>query len=550
MLLRLNRLIYLCITVGLARIEGKQNVANRALGNLLHIGNLTSDIQNKITMEEAQLCWLDNKTRARYILRNLLSKSNENHRLHAAALKLYGTWLMETCSENPNTIISDYFLKSFEILTTNSEITKADCQNIYETYDVLARFADLQYQQVLNYIKSSVFECKVENMEKSKETANKIVQQAGGSGRLKGDELKAAVTHQRQSSIDKTEIHNTYEEKSAYLNLAMKYYMANLHHSDENNLRIFRILSLWLENRTNTNLKQLLGANLTKIASYKYIPILPQLIPHITNSNEDFFGDQINSIIKRCAIDHPHHTLPIILALAHNKKDRDYSNSKTITTSNELRIAGAQNLIEDLKERHGLTRLIEDMEALLKALVQLAYVDENRCKLVNEKKKIYTIPSSCLITKIKNLDNVLLPTHTLPIKKNCDYSYIVGIHSFDKNFANVGGLNAPKRITCLGTDGLNRIQLVKGKDDLRQDAVMQQVFNIMNELLHSNKQTSKLLIRTYKIVPLSQRSGILEWVPNSMSLSDYLIGEDDKPGAHQIHNRSDIKPAQCRKEFA
>lgn len=59
-------------------------------------------------------------------------------------------------------------------------------------------------------------------MEKSKETASKIVQQAGGKLKVKGDELKAAVTHERQSSIDKNEIQNTYEEKNTYLRLAMK----------------------------------------------------------------------------------------------------------------------------------------------------------------------------------------------------------------------------------------------------------------------------------------------------------------------------------------
>lgn len=51
-----------------------------------------------------------------------------------------------------------------------------------------------------------------------------------------------------------------------------------------------------------------------------------------------------------------------------------------------------------------------------------------------------------------------------------------------------------------------------GTDDLRQDSVMQQVFCIMNNLLSESKMTKKdrLYIRTYTIVPLSQRSGILE----------------------------------------
>lgn len=75
----------------------------------------------------------------------------------------------------------------------------------------------------------------------------------------------------------------------------------------------------------------------------------------------------------------------------------------------------------------------------------------------------------------------------------------LGIQSFSADYMPLDGINAPKRIKCRGTDGIWRTQLVKGKDDMRQDAVMQQVFTIMNGLLSANKQTSRLLIRTYKV---------------------------------------------------
>lgn len=41
----------------------------------------------------------------------------------------------------------------------------------------------------------------------------------------------------------------------------------------------------------------------------------------------------------------------------------------------------------------------------------------------------------------------------------------------------------------------------QGEDDIRQDAVMQQVFGIVNNLLSNNQQTKqqRLLIRTYKV---------------------------------------------------
>ena len=106
----------------------------------------------------------------------------------------------------------------------------------------------------------------------------------------------------------------------------------------------------------------------------------------------------------------------------------------------------------------------------------------------------------------------------------------------------VGGINAPKKISCIGTDGITRPQLLKGKDDLRQDAVMQQVFGLMNNLLatargHGAKTANnKLSIRTFKVVPLSQRSGILEWCVNTEPISDFLIGTDKNSGAHKKYN--------------
>ena len=106
------------------------------------------------------------------------------------------------------------------------------------------------------------------------------------------------------------------------------------------------------------------------------------------------------------------------------------------------------------------------------------------------------------------MEKVLLPTHSLPINKTGNYSEsanFCGISRFGSTYSMVGGINAPKKIGCYGTDGKLRPQLLKGKDDLRQDAVMQQVFGLMNDLLLKADKRSKLHIRTFKVVPLSQR---------------------------------------------
>ena len=65
----------------------------------------------------------------------------------------------------------------------------------------------------------------------------------------------------------------------------------------------------------------------------------------------------------------------------------------------------------------------------------------------------------------------------------------------------VGGVNRPKLVECLDSQGQTHRQLVKsGHDDLRQDAVMQQFFHLLNSFLQSRPSSRRrcLRIATYK----------------------------------------------------
>lgn len=106
----------------------------------------------------------------------------------------------------------------------------------------------------------------------------------------------------------------------------------------------------------------------------------------------------------------------------------------------------------------------------------------------------------------------------------------------------MGGINAPKKLSCICSDGIVRPQLLKGKDDLRQDAVMQQVFCMINNLLQQEPEAiqRKLIIRTYKVIPLSTRSGILEWCQNTVPIGMYLAG------AHKKYRPNDYTVTKCR----
>lgn len=155
------------------------------------------------------------------------------------------------------------------------------------------------------------------------------------------------------------------------------------------------------------------------------------------------------------------------------------------------------------------------------------------------------------LMKLKNLNALQCPTVGLPVSINAQYPDTVGIVKWNNKIGKVGGINAPKKLMCHCTDGKQYPQLLKGKDDLREDAVMEQVFNILNDLLNHSKTTKKerMHIRTYIVVPLSQRSGILEWCVNTIPLTEYLVGSTKKPGAHQRYRPNDMTPFEAREKL-
>lgn len=154
------------------------------------------------------------------------------------------------------------------------------------------------------------------------------------------------------------------------------------------------------------------------------------------------------------------------------------------------------------------------------------------------------------ILQLKNLDHVHCMTVKLPVSMSAHYdeNNLTTIVCWDRAFSSPGGINQPKRIQCLCSDGKSYAQLLKGEDDLHQDAVMQQVFTMMNDMLSKSTATRKenLLVRTYIIVPLSKRSGILEWCSNTIPLAEYLAGQNN---VHQRYHPEDDTPQMCRRKL-
>jgi ataxia telangiectasia mutated family protein len=98
---------------------------------------------------------------------------------------------------------------------------------------------------------------------------------------------------------------------------------------------------------------------------------------------------------------------------------------------------------------------------------------------------------------------------------------------FENEICLVGGINCPKKVVAIDSEGKSHAQLVKSNDDMRQDAVMQQVFGIANDLLRQDPATRKrtLSMVRYNVVPFSPSSGLVQWVNDTTPISEYLYGK-------------------------
>ena len=84
---------------------------------------------------------------------------------------------------------------------------------------------------------------------------------------------------------------------------------------------------------------------------------------------------------------------------------------------------------------------------------------------------------------------------------------------------------------------------------------MEQVFKHVNKMLNKDKETAKrrLQIRTYKIIPLTPQTGVIEWVQNTIPFGAYLCDSKDTPaklGAHTRYNPNDVSNKECRDRLA
>ncbi|KAJ3235733.1 hypothetical protein HDU81_000214 [Chytriomyces hyalinus] len=440
-------------------------------------------------------------------------------------------------SENPQSIFTYFELSSQHATSAFSQkkLDPLEMSKLSSCFYHFASFADKTYSQMAVDESHEAMKSLVEERQLELDSLNARM-------KAKADDpgLKSSIRRlNNQIRFDRSELSRYGKETEKYLLQSIENYFLCLQMGDKWDISVFRLCALWFSNGSSSKVSGLVAKHLASLSdrNRKFLPLIYQLSARMTTANDDF-QSTLKELLSSMVISHPHHTIYQLIALK-NGADSNPANTKTLNTA-------ATELLLRLKgvASPQLRSIIDGADHLSDAYIELAMVTPPSVK---KSKSAPTVPIDRRL-KLAKISNLPIPVVTadLPVSHSCDYKDLPTIDEFKKEYTLVGGINAPKVLVCTGSNGRLYKQLVKGgSDDLRQDATLSNVFSIMNILLKKNFETRQrgLSIGTYKVVPLGQRAGVIEWVDNTFPFGEYLTS------AHARYHKTDLSSMDARKKM-
>ncbi|KAG5979878.1 Serine/threonine-protein kinase tel1 [Claviceps digitariae] len=359
----------------------------------------------------------------------------------------------------------------------------------------------------------------------------------------KDTQLKTRYAHvlskERQwLELDEKELKRVEQTRSEFVHLSLENYLLSLISSEDFNNDALRFTALWLERSGEESTNRAVMKSLLLVPTRKFATLMNQLTSRLQSQNS-MFQKLLFELIYNICVDHPYHGMYQIWSGTKAKAQQkdDVAVQRVRATEKVAQQLAATKSVSGIwlaidktsKYYHGLA--MEKNSSMYAAGAKIAIKDSPAAQYLVSCLARYQIPP---------------PTLHIDVSATRDYSKVPTISRLEPTMTIASGISAPKIITAVGSNGVKYRQLVKGgHDDLRQDAIMEQVFAAVSSLLklHRTTQQRNLGIRTYKVLPLTASSGLIEFVPNTIPLHEFLMP------AHERYHPRDLTGSQCRKEI-
>ena len=448
---------------------------------------------------------------------NVLKDLVNNQDLHAQAIPIGKADLLATLGrrvssarmERPEEILNRYLVKAQKAL--NRQRKGGEAGRAFHEYAAYCHAQLTNSEFLQEYDRTQSFKDKRQKEIEELEALLKSNIPEDQKSRAKSDRNKARKWY----DIDRKEFERLSNSREEFLRQSLENYILALGASDEHDTDILRFIALWLEHATNATANDAVSRNFREVPMHKFAPLMSQLASRLQD-NDDSFQQTMLRLVEMICIEHPYHGMYHIYAGCNTKGGND-------PTANN-RNAAAMKVALKLQAKQETAAVWHNLQKANDLYIKLANV-RNEALKAGTRIALNKVSASKYVARDVPTLSVPPITVSIPLRADRDYSQTPVVTSFKPDMSIASGLSAPKIITALVSDGTQSKQLFKaGSDDLRQDAIMEQVFQVVSALLQTDRATRQrnLRIRTYNVIPLDAVSGAIEFVQDTLPLNDFL----------------------------
>ncbi|KAJ2388439.1 hypothetical protein GGI05_003789, partial [Coemansia sp. RSA 2603] len=423
--------------------------------------------------------------------------------LLSRAILTVGEWSDKQRKERPRVLWEEYFQKSAVLLQSIKTPTMWTGRALH----VLAEFAARQCEELSS--RRDDESLNAARKQKSSELAACREEIARATNTVEANRLKAIMRRlEVQENSDQKELDDLLTTIDGFLRLATWSYVKCLECTDAFDSSVYSLVSLLVTHLRSAELQSVMSDPLVEnVPSHKFLPLVHQLCARLS-TEDDPFHQTITRLVLRMTVDYPYHTMYSLFALRNANCTSPAPRAAAASRSGRKSSVGDSMTSTQLPESEkmeqrrseaatqilvGVTTNSPDLKAIVQAIDNLinAYLDlavspvPEKFKNGSPGGKLIAFGSRLRISNlIKNLpSNIPVLTAVPRIEAPRDYMCVPFISTVSEGYSLAGGINLPKIVRVLGTDGKRYKQLVKGKDDMRQDAIIQQLFGVINRFV-------------------------------------------------------------------
>nr|OQO26264.1 hypothetical protein B0A51_07158 [Rachicladosporium sp. CCFEE 5018] len=518
----------------LARAQG---ALQTAIGAANEINNLAAvlqplglDIQAAAKQEVATVLWVsEERVTSVKMLRDIIGVPDTGNSAipvgRSGLLAQLGQQLADARLQKPSEILDTYLKPAVAQLPKSAQ--GAEAGTVYYTF---ASFCDQQLQHPANIEDFNRIVTMRQRKHDEVQELKALAKKARKSG-SSDDHARQLGQSSRWLKIDEEELEKQKQSRQTYLLQSLQNYLLALQTSDDYDMCILRFFALWLENADSVEANILVAKYIQGVPSWKFVVLMNQIMSRLQKDDSKFQEILLKLTIRMCAA-HPYHGVHHVYVSTNQAAKSAAQKDPDALLRFDAAIAVRQQL-----ERANKAFFVNLFSASSSYKVLATHMLDQHDRQPGKRPLSSINIAQTVARRTPNL-KVPPPTIDLPLRPDGDYKDVPVMVRFEDKLQIMSGNSSPKVLTAWTSDGRQYKLLFKsGGDDLRQDAIMEQVFEGVSNMLKKHKASRQrgLKIRTYKVIPTTARSGIMEFVLNTVCINEYL-----RP-AHEKYYPGDLK---------